>query len=162
MWLTRLLKPISHARELLLYYTRKKVTGKLHKLTNYKSNNTSTICMKSKYKLVYGEYKPMRRIVLTRWFFSWGSRICQHASPHCVDRSLGGSAANRYFINLTHTLGATRTYPKSEGSSMTRSTSVALCSSRWASTILLTISSSEHRIVFLACFTTKTTIHQAV
>ena len=43
MQLTRLLKPISHAREILLYYTSKKVTSKLHKLTNYKSNYTSTI-----------------------------------------------------------------------------------------------------------------------
>jgi hypothetical protein len=29
--------------ELLLCYTSKKVTSKLHKLTNYKSNYTSTI-----------------------------------------------------------------------------------------------------------------------
>ena len=34
---------ISHVRELLLCYTRKKVTSKLHKLTNYKSNYTSTM-----------------------------------------------------------------------------------------------------------------------
>ena len=37
---------ISYARELLLCYTSKKVTSKLHKLTNYKSNYTSTIYMK--------------------------------------------------------------------------------------------------------------------
>ena len=39
-------KQISYARELLLCYTSKKVTSKLHKLTNYKSNYTSTIYMK--------------------------------------------------------------------------------------------------------------------
>ena len=41
-----LLKPISHARELLLCYTSKKVTSKPHRLTNYKSNYTSIIYMK--------------------------------------------------------------------------------------------------------------------
>ena len=39
-------------QELLLCYTSKKVTSKLHKLTNYKSNYTSTMYMKYKYKLV--------------------------------------------------------------------------------------------------------------
>ena len=43
---------ISHATELLLCYTSKKVTSELHKLTNYKSNYTSTMYMKCKYKLV--------------------------------------------------------------------------------------------------------------
>ena len=33
-------------RELLLCYTSKKVTSELHKLTNYKSNYTSTMYMK--------------------------------------------------------------------------------------------------------------------
>ena len=42
---------------------KQKLTSKLHKLTNYKSNYTSTI-YESKYKLVYGEYKPMGRIKL--------------------------------------------------------------------------------------------------
>ena len=37
---------ISHTRELLLSYTSKKVTSKIHKLTNYKSNYTSTMYMK--------------------------------------------------------------------------------------------------------------------
>ena len=37
---------ISHARELLLCYTGKKVTSKLHKPTNYKSNYTRTMHMK--------------------------------------------------------------------------------------------------------------------
>ena len=36
-------KQISYARELLLCYTSKKVTSKLHKSTNYKTNYTSTI-----------------------------------------------------------------------------------------------------------------------
>ena len=34
---------ISHARELLLCYTSKKVTSKLHKLTNYKRNYIRTM-----------------------------------------------------------------------------------------------------------------------
>ena len=37
---------ISHARELLLCYTSKKITSKLHKITNYKSNYTSTMYIK--------------------------------------------------------------------------------------------------------------------
>ena len=37
---------ISHARELLLCYTSEKVTSKLHKLTNYKRNYTSTMYVK--------------------------------------------------------------------------------------------------------------------
>ena len=37
---------ISHARELLLCYTSKKVTSELHKLTNYKSRYTSTMYIK--------------------------------------------------------------------------------------------------------------------
>ena len=41
-------------------------------------------------------------------------------------------------IRQAHTSGTARTYPKSEGSSMTRSTRVALCGSRWASTMSLT------------------------
>ena len=43
-----------------------------------------------------------------------------------------------------HMLGTTRTYPKGEGSSMTRSTSVALRGSHGVSTIPLTIISPEH------------------
>ena len=41
--------------------------------------------------------------------------------------------------------GATRTYPGSEGSSMTRFTKVALRGSRGASTMPLTSTSPEHR-----------------
>ena len=51
-----------------------------------------------------------------------------------------------------HTSGTVRTYPKSEGSSMTRFTRVALRGSRVVSTIPLTITSLEHRIIFFACF----------
>ena len=39
-------KQISYARELLLCYTSKKVTSKLHKQTNYKSNYTITMYRK--------------------------------------------------------------------------------------------------------------------
>jgi hypothetical protein len=86
--------------------------------------------------------------MLTRWFFSRGSHVCQHASPRCVDRSLGGSVANRCFTNLAHMLGTTRTYPKSEGSSMTHSTRVALRGSHGVRTIPLTNPSPEPRTIF--------------
>jgi hypothetical protein len=49
---------------------------------------------------------------MTQGFFSRGSRACQHASPRCIDHTLGGSAANRGFTNLAQQLGATRTYPQ--------------------------------------------------
>ena len=48
-----------------------------------------------------------------------------------------------------HTSGTIRTYPESEGSSMTHSTRVALRGSRGVSTIPLTNPPSEHRTIFL-------------
>ena len=57
----------------------------------------------------------------------------------------------RWLIGITHqahTLGAIRTYPKSEGSSMTCSTRVALRDPRGVSTIHLTNPPLEHRIIF--------------
>ena len=43
----------------------RKITSKLHKLTNFKSNYTSTMYMKYKYKLVKGDCKPTGRTMLT-------------------------------------------------------------------------------------------------
>jgi hypothetical protein len=42
-------------QELLIYYTSKKVTSKLHKLTNYKSNYTSTMYMNINTSLCKGD-----------------------------------------------------------------------------------------------------------
>jgi hypothetical protein len=42
-------------QELLLCYTSKKVTSKLHKLTNYKSNYISTMYMKVNTSLCNGD-----------------------------------------------------------------------------------------------------------
>ena len=49
--------------------------------------------------------------------------------------------------------GTARTYPESEGSSMTRSIRVALHDPRGVSTILLTNPSPEHRTIFLRAST---------
>ena len=49
-------------------------------------------------------------------------------------------------------LGTASTYPKSEGSSTTRSTNVALRGSRGVSTVPLTNPSLEHRTRVIACF----------
>ena len=84
---------ISHTRELLLCYTSKKVTSKLHKLTNYKSNYTSTMYMKVITSLCNGDANQ-REDKDDKMILSRGSRACQHTSPRCVDRSLGGSAAD--------------------------------------------------------------------
>ena len=61
----------------------------------------------------------------------------------------------RRLIGITRqacTSGTARTYLESEGSSMTRSSRVALRGSCGASTIPLTITSPEHRTIFFVCF----------
>jgi hypothetical protein len=85
---------------------------------------------------------------MTWRFFSRGSRSCQHASPCCVDRSLGGSAANWHHPPSPH-VGHRKNLPTSEGSSMTRFTRVALRGSRGASTMPLTklFSRSPHKLL---------------
>ena len=58
----------------------------------------------------------------------------------------------RRLIGITRqacTSGTTRTYPESEGSSMTRSARVALCHPRGVSIIPLTNPPPKHRIIFL-------------
>jgi hypothetical protein len=62
----------------------------------------------------------------------------------------------RWLIGITCqacTSGIARTYLESEGSSMTRSTRVALCDSRRVSTIPLTNSPLEQRTIFLRAST---------
>jgi hypothetical protein len=101
---------ISHTRELLLCYTSKKITSELHKLTNHKSKYTSTMYMKVNTSLCKRECKPIGRTMLTQLFFSRGSRVCQHASPRCVDCSLGGSEANWHHLPSPH-IGHRRNLP---------------------------------------------------
>jgi len=71
--------------------------------------------------------------------------------PRCVDYSLGGLAANWHHSPSPH-VGHRKNLPTSDGSSMTRSTSVALRSSHGVSTIPLTITSPEHHTIFFMCF----------
>ena len=62
----------------------------------------------------------------------------------------------RWLIGITRqarTSGTARTYPKSEGSSMTRSTRVALRDPYAVSTIPLTNPPPEHRTIFLRAST---------
>ena len=57
----------------------------------------------------------------------------------------------RRLIGITcqaRTSGSARTYPESEGSSMTRSTRVALCDPRGVSTIPLTNTPLEHHTIY--------------
>jgi hypothetical protein len=66
----------------------------------------------------------------------------------------------QWLIGITrqaHTSGTARTYPESEDSSMTYLTRVALCGSHGVSTIPLTITSLEHRTIFLQALTETTT-----
>jgi hypothetical protein len=112
MWLTRLHKPISHARELLLCYTSKKVISKLHKLliTRATTQAQYIYIYESKYKLVYGDRKPTRR-----WwhddFYPEVHLVATKLVPvvsttHLVVRRLIG------ITRQAHTLGTARTYPQ--------------------------------------------------
>jgi hypothetical protein len=67
-------------RELLLCYTSKKVISKLHKLTNYKSNYTSTMYMRVITSLCDGNVNQ-RDDKVDMMILSRGSRVCQHANP---------------------------------------------------------------------------------
>jgi hypothetical protein len=78
-----------------------------------------------------------RKTRMTRWFFSRGSRACQHASPRCVDRSRGGSVTNWRHLPSSH-VGHCKNLPTGEGSSMTHFNRVALHGSRGTSTMPLT------------------------
>jgi hypothetical protein len=69
-------------------------------------------------------------------------------TSHLVVRRLIGVPTNQ-----PHTLGAARTFLKSEGSSMTRSSRVALSDPRGVSTILLTNPPSEPHTIFLRAST---------
>ena len=70
-------------RELLLYYISKKVTSKLHKTTNYKSNYTSTMYVKVNTSLCNGDANQREDKVNTM-IFSQGSLGCHQAmSPLC-------------------------------------------------------------------------------
>ena len=73
------------------------------------------------------------------------------STAHLVVRRLIG------ITRQARTLGAARTYPGSEGSSMTRFTKVALRGSRRASIMPLTSSSLERRTSFLRASTETTT-----
>ena len=64
------------------------------------------------------------------------------STAHLVVRRLIG------ITRQAHTSGTARTYPKNEGSSMTRSTRVALRDPRVVSTILLTNPPLEHYTIF--------------
>ena len=136
---------LSHARELLLCYTSKKVTSKLHKLTNYKSNYTRTMYI----KVITSLYKVMQtngKTRMTRWFYPEVHVLANTLVPvvstaHLVRRLIG-------ITRQIHTSSITRTYPESEGSSMTRSKRAALRDPHGVSTIPLTNLPLEHRIIF--------------
>ena len=102
-----------------------KVTSKLHKLTNYKSNYTSLIYMKVNACLCNGKQMNGKNKVDTMIFLPRFTCLPTRYVPvvltaHLVVRQLIG------ITRQARMSGTARTYPKSEGSSMTRSTRVAL------------------------------------
>jgi hypothetical protein len=91
--------------------------------------------------------EKMMNIMLTRWFsfevhLVAPSYIPVVSTTHLVVWRLIGITCQ------ARTSGTARTYPESEGSSMTRSTRVALRDPRGVSTILLTNPPLEHRTIF--------------
>ena len=109
-----------------------KVTSKLHKQTNYKSNNTSAMYMKVNTILCNGDVHVLANML-----------VPIVSTAHLVVRRL---------ISITHQArmsGIARNYPESEGSLMTRSTRVALHGSRGASTMPLTklFSRAPHKLL---------------
>ena len=98
----------------------------------------------------------MGRTMLTRCFSPEAHVLANTLCPRCVDRSLGGSAANWHHPPSLH-VGHRKNLTTSEVSSMTHSTSVALHGSRGVSTVPLTNPSSEHRIIFLRASTETST-----
>jgi hypothetical protein len=160
MWLARLLKPITHARELLLCYTSKKVTSKLHKLTNYKSNYTSKIYIKVNTSLCWGIANQWDEQGWCGDFYPEVHLVATKLVPVVTTTHL----VVRWLISVhkpSPHVGRRKNLPTSEGSSMTHSTSVALRGSRGVSTVPLTNPSSEHRTIFLHA-SRRRTRHQAI
>jgi hypothetical protein len=129
---------------------KQEVTSKLHKSTNYKSNYTSTMYMKVNTRLCCAECKPPRRWRRQCWYgdflprFTWlpPSYVPIVSTTHLMVRRLIG------ITRQARTSGTARTYPESEGSSMTRSIRVALRNPHGVSTIHLTNPPPEHRTIF--------------
>ena len=100
-----------HARELFLCYTSKKITSKLHKLTNYKSNYASTMYMNVNTSLCKGDanqqedkddhddFYPEVHLVATKL-------VPVMSIAHLVVRWLIG------ITHQAHMLGTPRTYPQ--------------------------------------------------
>ena len=116
-------------------------------LTKYKSNYTSTIYMKVITSLCnedanqreehgsHGDFSPEVHVLAN-------TLVPVVSIAHLMVRRLIG------ITRQACTSGTARTYPESEGSSMTRSTRVALCDPRGVSTILLTNPPSKHRTIY--------------
>ena len=134
--------------ELLLCYISKKVTSELYKLTNYKSNYTSTMYIKVITSLCNKDANQREE---QGWHDDFSPEVHVFANtlrPRCVDRSLGGSTANWHHPPSPH-VEHRKNLPESEGSSMTCSTRVALRGSCGASTMPLTklFSGAPHKLL---------------
>ena len=93
---------ISHARELLLCYTSKKVTSQLHKLTTYKSNYTSIMYTKVITSLCKGDANQQEEQCLHGDFSLEVHMLANTLRPHCVDHSFGGLVANWHHLPSPH------------------------------------------------------------
>jgi hypothetical protein len=98
-------------QELLLCYTSKKVTSKLHKLTNYKSNYTSTMYMNVTTSLCKGdanqrEDKDDTMIFLLRFTCLPTRYVPVVSTAHLVVRRLIGITCQARMS------GTARTYPQ--------------------------------------------------
>jgi hypothetical protein len=124
--------------------------------TCHKSNYTSTMYMKVIQACVLqnanhqevDEDNTNTVVFLPRFTWLPPSYVPIVSTAHLVVRQLIG------ITRQARTLGTTRTYLKSEGSLMTRSTRVALCDPCGVSTISLINPPLEHRTIF-SCTSTK-------
>jgi hypothetical protein len=101
------------------------------------------------------ECKPPRRWWRQCWHGDFLPRFTW-LSPSYVPVVSTAHLVVRWLIGITcqgRTLGTVRTYPESEGSSMTRSTRVTLRDPLGVSTIPLTNPPSKHRTIFLRAST---------
>ena len=89
----------------------------------------------------------MMKTMLTRWFSSEVHLLATKLHSPCVNHSFGGLVANWHHLSSPH-VGHRKNLPRSEGSSMTRSTRVALRDPHGVNTIPLTNHSPEHRTIF--------------
>jgi hypothetical protein len=152
-------------QELLQCYTSKKVTSKLHKLTNYKSNYTKHNIWNVNTSLCCTECKPPRRWWRQCWHSDFYPMVQVFANTLVVVETNSKVATSPLAsgdpqVTLSHMeclpQALALTQPDHLWPFVSCSTRVALRGSHGVSIIPLTITSLEHHTIF-SRFSTETT-----